>query len=191
MRSRLTPPRVVKCPPPSPRLLNVCGVEESDFRDSSTLCLWSFDPRWSEAEEEGEISVKVNLETLEMFGNKKQMTMLIHISQVNMESDQTSSAPSEADTSEEVFLTGASRLPASTTAIHNANCDDLEVARRISFTSAASPVCRLQFFQPADKEKEQMNGSEDSRGGSPTCEGVFIYDDLERKARFVRRIHQV
>ena len=108
-----------------------------------------------------------------------------------MERDRTSSTPPEADTSEEVFLTGASRLPASATAIDNANCDDLEVARRISFTSAASPVCRLQFFQPADKEKEQMNKAEDSRGGSPPCEGVFIYYDLERKARFVRRIHQV
>ena len=50
VRSRLTPPRVIICPPPSPRLLNVGGVEESDFRDSSTLCLWSLDPRWSEAE---------------------------------------------------------------------------------------------------------------------------------------------
>ena len=62
-RSRLTPPRVTICPPPSPRLLNVGGVEESDFRDSSTLCLWSLDPRWTEAEE-GKISVGVNLETL-------------------------------------------------------------------------------------------------------------------------------
>ena len=108
-----------------------------------------------------------------------------------MERDRTSSTPPEADTSEEVFLTAASRLPASTTAFHNASCGDLEVARRISFTSVASPVCRLQFFQPGDKEKEQMNGGEDAREGSPTCEGVFIYDDLERKARFVSAIHQV
>ena len=59
LRPRLSPPRLVVCPPPSPRLLNVCGVEESDFRDSSTLCLWSLDPRWAETEE-GTISVEVN-----------------------------------------------------------------------------------------------------------------------------------
>ena len=58
-RPQLSPPRLVVCPPPSPRLLNVCGVEESDFRDSSTLCLWSLDPRWAETEE-GTISVEVN-----------------------------------------------------------------------------------------------------------------------------------
>ena len=108
-----------------------------------------------------------------------------------MERDQTSSAPSKADISEEVFLTAASRLPSLTTAIHNANCGDLEFARRISFTSVASPVCRLEFFQPVDKEKKQMHEGEDAREGNPTCEGVFIYDDLERKARFVGAIHQV
>ena len=92
------------CPPPSPRLLNVGGVEESDFRDSSTLCLWSLDPRWSEVEE-GEISVEVNLEPLQInLGNANDH----FYSQVNMERDQTSSAPPEADTSEEVFLTAAS-----------------------------------------------------------------------------------
>ena len=110
-----------------------------------------------------------------------------------MESGQTSFAPSEADTSEEVFLTGASRLPASTAASGNdAGCDDLDFARMLSFTSAASPVCRLQFFQPGDKEKKQMSGSDDARDGSPTtCEGIFIFDDLERKARFFSVIHQV
>ena len=108
-----------------------------------------------------------------------------------MERDQTSSVPPEADTSEEVFLTAASRLPASTTAIHNAGCGDLEVARGIFFTSAASPVCRLQFFQSVDKEKMQTNGGEDAREGNSTCEGVFIYDDLERKARSVSAVHQV
>lgn len=61
LRPRLSPPRLVVCPPPSPRLLNVLGVEESDFRDSSTLCLWSLDPRWSGAEE-GQISVEVIFE---------------------------------------------------------------------------------------------------------------------------------
>ena len=61
---RLTPPRVVICPPPSPRLLNVCGVEQSDFRDSSTLCLWSLDPLWAEGEE-GKISVEVIVDSVE------------------------------------------------------------------------------------------------------------------------------
>ena len=100
-----------------------------------------------------------------------------------MERDQTCSAPSKADTREEVFLTAASRLPASTTAIHNASCGDLEVARRISFTSVASPVCRLQFFQPVDKVEELTHGEE-----SLPCEGVFIYDDQEQKARFYSAI---
>ena len=107
-----------------------------------------------------------------------------------MDSDRTSSAPSETDvTSGEVFLTGASRLPASTTAHFKPSCDDLEVSRRVSFTSVASPVCRLQFFLPVDTEKELVNGSEDAGEGSTTCEGVFIYDDQERKARFFSAIH--
>ena len=106
-----------------------------------------------------------------------------------MASDQTGSAPSEADTSEEVYLTGASRLPASTTAPFKSSCEVLEVSRRVSFTSVASPVCRLQFFQPLDKEKKLMNESEDAGEGSTTCEGVFIYDDQERKARFFSAIH--
>ena len=106
-------------------------------------------------------------------------------SQGNLETDRTYSSPRERDTSGEVFLTDGSRLPASTRSFSN-NCsfDDLEDARRISFTSAASPVCRLQFFQHADIEKEAMNGCEDAIEGSPTSEGVLIYDDLERKARF-------
>ena len=104
-------------------------------------------------------------------------------SQVNLGSNQTYSAPTERDASGEVFLTGGSRLPASTRSIpNNSSFDDLEDARRISFTSAASPVCRLQFFQHASNEKE--NRCEDAIEGSPTCEGVLIYDDLEGKPRF-------
>jgi len=164
LRPRLSPPRLVVCPPPSPRLLNVCGVEESDFRDSSTLCLWSLDPRWAETEE-GTISVEVN-----------------------MEGDQTFFGPSEIDTSEEVFLTGTSQPPASTT--HQSSCGDLEVSRKISFTSATSPVCRLQFSQPAGKMKELTNETENAGEGSPPpCEGIFIYDDQEKKARFYSAIH--
>ena len=58
LRPRLSPPRLEVCPPPSPRLPNIIGVEESDFRASSTLCLWSLDPRWADVKE-------VILETLE------------------------------------------------------------------------------------------------------------------------------
>ena len=108
-----------------------------------------------------------------------------------MDRDERSSELSEKDTSEEIFLTGASRLPTSTTAICNTSCDDFEGARRISVTSIASPVCRLQFFQPVDTEKEQVNGGEDAIEENPVCEGIFIYDDLERKARFISAIHQV
>jgi len=167
LRPRLSPPRLVVCPPPSPRLLNVCGVEESDFRDSSTLCLWSLDPRWAETEE-GTISVEVNTE-----------------------GDQTFFAASEINTSEEVFLTGTSQPPASTTATtRKSSCGDLEVStRRISLTSATSPVCRLQFSQPVDKVKELTNGTENTYEGSSPCEGIFIYDDQEKKARFYSAIH--
>ena len=73
---RLTPPRVVICPPPSPRLLNVCGVEQSDFRDSSTLCLWSLDPLWAEDEEE-KISVEVTV-VLDSVCDQKLMIIFIH-----------------------------------------------------------------------------------------------------------------
>ena len=58
VKPQLSPPRLLVCPPPSPRLLCINGAGESDFRNSSTLCLWSLDPRWSEAEG-GEISVEV------------------------------------------------------------------------------------------------------------------------------------
>ena len=53
------PPLVVVCPPPSPRLANVHDEEELDFRNSSTLCLWSWDPRESGHKESG-IPVEVN-----------------------------------------------------------------------------------------------------------------------------------
>ena len=108
-----------------------------------------------------------------------------------MEGDQTCFAPSEIDTSEEVFLTGTSQLPASTTATTlKSSCGDLEVSRRISFTSATSPVCRLQFFQPVDKVKELTNRNENHvKESPPACEGVFIYDDQEKKARFYSAIH--
>ena len=107
-----------------------------------------------------------------------------------MEGDQTFFAPSEIDTSEEVFLTGTSQLQASTTATTGkSSCGDLEVSRRISFTSATSPVCRLQFSQPVDKLKELTNGTENAGERSPPCEGVFIYDDQEKKARFYSAIH--
>ena len=46
-RRQPAPPLVVVRPPPSPRLPNVHGEEELDFRNSSTLCLWSWDPRES------------------------------------------------------------------------------------------------------------------------------------------------
>ena len=58
-RRQPPPPLVVVCPPPSPRLPNVHGEEELDFRNSSTLCLWSLDPRKSGHEESG-IPVEVN-----------------------------------------------------------------------------------------------------------------------------------
>ena len=58
-RRQPPPPLVVVCPPPSPRLVNVHGEEELDFRNSSTLCLWSLDPRRSGHEESG-IPVEVN-----------------------------------------------------------------------------------------------------------------------------------
>ena len=107
-----------------------------------------------------------------------------------MEGDQTFFAPSEIDTSEEVFLTGTSQLPGSTTATtSNSSCGDLEVSRRISFTSATSPVCRLQFSQPVEKMKELTNGTENTCEGSSLCEGIFIYDDQEKKARFYSALH--
>ena len=58
-RRQPRPPLVVVCPPPSPRLVNVHGEEELDFRNSSTLCLWSWDPRESGHKESG-IPVEVN-----------------------------------------------------------------------------------------------------------------------------------
>ena len=58
-RRQPPPPLVVVCPPPSPRLPNVHGGEELDFRNSSTLCLWSWDPRENGHKESG-ISVEVN-----------------------------------------------------------------------------------------------------------------------------------
>ena len=38
------------------------------------------------------------------------------------------------------------------------------------------------------KEKEVMDRCEDAIEGSPTCEGVLIYDDLERKQGFLVQI---
>ena len=58
-RRQPPPPLVVVCPPPSPRLVNVHNEEELDFRNSSTLCLWSWDPRENGHKESG-ISVEVN-----------------------------------------------------------------------------------------------------------------------------------
>jgi len=58
-RRQPPPPLVVVCPPPSPRLPNVHGEEELDFRNSSTLCLWSWDPRESGHKESG-IPVEMN-----------------------------------------------------------------------------------------------------------------------------------
>ena len=58
-RRQPPPPLVVVCPPPSPRLPNVHGEEELDFRNSSTLSLWSLGPRKSGHEESG-IPVEVN-----------------------------------------------------------------------------------------------------------------------------------
>ena len=106
-----------------------------------------------------------------------------------MENDPTFCAPSESYTSEEVFLTGASRLPASRTANPKPCCHNLDVSRKISLTSAASPVCRLQFFQPANSGKEATHGTADTEMESLPCEGILIYDDQERKARFFSAIH--
>ena len=53
-----------------------------------------------------------------------------------------------------------------------------EVSRRTSYTSAASPVCLLQFFQSEDDHHV------DPAEWNPSCGGIFIYDDQVGKSRF-------
>jgi len=151
-RRQPPPPLVVVCPPPSPRLLNVHGEEELDFRNSSTLCLWSWDPRESGHKESG-IPVEVSV------GNEMYF----------------SCAQNETDVDGEWSSSKSDRIP---TPPNSNGSSENEVSRRTSYTSAASPVCRLQFFQSEDDHHV------DPAEWNPSCGGIFIYDDQVGKSRF-------
>ena len=86
-----------------------------------------------------------------------------------------SCAQNETDADRELSSSKADRIP--TPPNSNGSIEN-EVSRRTSYTSAASPVCRLQFFQAEDDHHV------DPAEGNPFCGGIFIYDDQVGKSRF-------
>ena len=169
------PPVVVVCPPPSPRLPNVHDEEELDFRNSSTLCLWSWDPRKRGHEESG-IPVEVNW--------CPWTCLKLCYSQVSVGSERYFScdAQNETDVDVELSSSKADRLP---TPPNSSASGEKEVSRRTSYTSAASPICRLQFFQSEDDH--QVDPAD--WNWNPSCGGIFIYDDQVGKSRFFSASH--
>merc|ERR1719285_1399006 len=113
-RRQPPPPLVVVCPPPSPRLPKVHYEEELDFRNSSTLCLWSLDPRRSGHRESG-IPVEVSVGSERYF---------------------SCGAQNETDVDGEMSSSKADRLPIPPNSNENS---ENEISRRTSYTSAASP----------------------------------------------------
>ena len=84
-------------------------------------------------------------------------------------------AQNDTDVDGELSSSKADRIP--TPPNFNGSSEN-EVTRRTSYTSAASPVCRLQFFQSED----DLNV--DPAEWNPACGGIFIYDDQVGKSRF-------
>ena len=84
-------------------------------------------------------------------------------------------AQNDTDVDGELSSSKADRIP--TPPNFNGSSEN-EVTRRTSYTSAASPVCRLQFFQSEDDLHV------DPAEWNPSFGGIFIYDDLVGKSRF-------
>ena len=86
-----------------------------------------------------------------------------------------SCAQNETDVDGELSSSKADLIP--TPPNYNGSSEN-EVSRRTSYTSAASPVCRLQFFQAEDDHHV------DPAEWNPSNGGIFIYDDQVGKSRF-------
>ena len=74
-------------------------------------------------------------------------------------------APNERDVYGEVSTSKADQIP---TPPNSNGSSENEVSRRIFYTSAASPVCRLQFFQSEDGHHV------DPTEWNPSSGGIFI-----------------
>ena len=86
-----------------------------------------------------------------------------------------SCALNKTDVDGELSSSKADRIP---TSPNSNGSSENEVTRRTSYTSAASPVCRLQFFQSEDDHHV------DPAEWDPFNGGIFIYDDQVGKSRF-------
>ena len=84
-------------------------------------------------------------------------------------------ARNDTDVDGKLSSSDADRIP---TPPNSNERSENEVSRRTSYTSAASPVCRLQFFQAEDDPHV------DPAEWNPSCGGIFIYDDQVGKSRF-------